>query len=91
MAKSRLEQCRSGEDFLKFASKRGAAIVQGGRHAKVVTGRGVVAVPRHRGDMPTGTRHAILKAFARLGLLAIFLTCALSLYAHAALASGRLP
>ena len=87
MSKKRLDQCKSGEDFLSFASKRGAEVVQGGRHAKVVTPRGAVAVPRHKGDLPTGTRHSILKAFLQLGLTLLLMACVLSLYAQVALAA----
>lgn len=88
MSKKRLDQCKSGEDFLSFASKRGAEVVQGGRHAKVVTERGVVAVPRHKGDLPTGTRRSILKSFLQLGLVMMFLLCVVSMYAQVALAGG---
>jgi len=51
----------------------------------VVTPRGAVAVPRHKGDLPTGTRHSILKAFLQLGLTLLLMACVLSLYAQVAL------
>lgn len=76
MAKKRIEQCRSGHDFVKFARKRGAEVQNGkGSHAKVRTGNGMAIVPRHNKDLANGTRASIIKTFAALGLAILLLSC----------------
>lgn len=69
MAKKRIEQCRTGKDFVKFAQKKGAEIETGrGSHHKVYMGDDMIPVPVHAKELATGTRFAIIKAFTRMGI-----------------------
>lgn len=90
MAKKRIEQCRSGKEFIDYAAHAGAQVYGGGCHMQVeVPGKGKCAVPNHPGDLATGTRFSIIKMFRKLGLaiipVGIFLTFKLLEYLAAGL------
>jgi predicted RNA binding protein YcfA (HicA-like mRNA interferase family) len=71
MAK-KLDACRSGNDFVRYARNRGAQVSNGkGSHMKVSTGKGTCVVPVHNGDLGTGIRCKIIKLFMAIGLGAI--------------------
>lgn len=69
MCKRQLNDCWTHDDFVAYAKKRGGRVVNGGRHTKVYgpTG-GMSPVPHHKGDLPKGTRHSIIKMFVAIGL-----------------------
>lgn len=75
--KSSLNKCKSHDDLVGYAAGRGARIVEGGRHTKVYGPEGGMApIPRHRGDLATGTRCAIIRAFKLMGLAVLALAFA---------------
>lgn len=78
MAK-KLEACRSGKDFIHYAACQGAEIRNGGRHTKVYgPNGGSCPIPNHPGDLPTGTRHSIIKMLMLIGLGLMPLACLLA-------------
>ena len=69
MGKRRLEQCRSGKDFLKYAERGGAEIRTGkGSHHIVRTDRGMCVIPAHASDLGKGILSKIMKTFCAIGL-----------------------
>ncbi len=86
-------ECRKADEFVRVIERQGGRVESGGRHYKVhdADGHGCVAIPRHTGDIPTGTCHSIVKALLALGFLALPLVCAIVyLYDYCA-KSGKLP
>jgi len=78
MAKKRIEACRSGKDFLKFAQRAGADIRNGkGSHCVVRTERGSTVVPVHNQDLGKGLRSKLIKTFVVIGLAVVPLVCLL--------------
>ena len=76
MAKKRNKQWKGHNDFVKYSKKQGAIISNGGRHTKVSTRKGSTFLPRHGNrDLATGTRFAIIKQLAKLGILLMFFMC----------------
>lgn len=71
MSHKTLEQCKSGKDFISYATTHGATVRNGnGSHFMVTTERGGVVVPYHaNNDLGTGLRHKIIKAFISIGIL----------------------
>lgn len=69
MAKG-LEQCKSGKDLIHYAEHHGGYVDrQSGSHVIVKGPTGATCpVPNHPGDMPTGTRHSIVKRFLLIGI-----------------------
>lgn len=68
------KQPRTSREVLRLARRTGGTVVHGGRHDKVYGPRpGHVAVPRHGGDLPTGTLHAIMKGLRAIGLFLLVL------------------
>lgn len=62
---------KSGGDAVAYAVKKGCWRRNGhGDHAIVGNDRGQTVIPLHR-ELRTGTRHAILKAFAAMGIAMI--------------------
>lgn len=75
MAK-KLEQCKSGKDFINYAESRGAEVRNGkGSHFVVSTASGQCVVPVHPGDLGKGLRCKISKTFVLIGLVLIPLSC----------------
>jgi len=69
MAKKRLEQCRSGRDFVNYATSNGADVRNGkGSHHIVSTDNGSCVVPLHNKDLGKGLRSKIIKTFVVIGL-----------------------
>lgn len=68
MAKKSLEDCKKDRDFISYASQYSdVQIIHGkGSHTVVKTPRGSSVVPH--GDIPKGTRCAIIKQFIALGI-----------------------
>lgn len=77
-----LDHCKTGRDFVSYAEHHdGGVDHQCGSHAivKGPTG-GTCPVPMHPGDIPTGTRHSIMKRFVLIGLAgAVFVLFVLTL------------
>jgi len=75
----RLDDCKSGQDFISLAEKRGAEIrCNGGSHNVVRYGNSSIVVPVHGNEpLGKGLRHVLVKAFTLAGLLIIFVTCIL--------------
>jgi predicted RNA binding protein YcfA (HicA-like mRNA interferase family) len=68
------EDCRSSSDFVRYSKQQGASIAEGGSHTKIVgpTG-GKVPIPRHRGDLPEGTRRSIIRMLKMIGVASAFI------------------
>ena len=53
----------TASEIKKLLKKAGFEIIAGAKHDKAIhkaTGK-MIAIPRHKGDIPTGTAHNILK------------------------------
>ena len=53
----------TADEIIKLLKKAGYEIIAGAKHDKAIhkeTGK-MIAIPRHKGDIPTGTTHNILK------------------------------
>ena len=74
MAKKQLQQCKDAKDFAKYAQKQGANVCEGGSHTLVKTEKGTCAIPRHKGDLKTGTRFSIIKTFITIGLAIVIIS-----------------
>lgn len=67
------DHCKSSRDFIRLATSRGAEIREGGSHTKIIgPGGGIVPIPRHTGDLPTGTRRSIARMLKLIGVLTVF-------------------
>ena len=54
----------TANEIIKLLKKAGYEIIAGAKHDKAIhkeTGK-VITIPRHKGDIPVGTAHNILKA-----------------------------
>ncbi len=81
MAKKKLRLCQSGHDFVKYAKKNGAEIVNGkGSHCKVRVGKQFAIVPRHDKDLGKGLQRKIFKAFVAMGITAFLFGCVITCY-----------
>lgn len=80
MSRKTLEQCKSGKDFLQYATTHGARVRNGnGSHFVASTTKGSVVVPYHAShDLGTGLRHKIIKAFLAIGISVILIFYVLS-------------
>lgn len=68
---------RTSREFIAYARRRDCEIIRGkGSHVKARNEKGFAIIPDHPGDLPIGTRRAILKAFVAMGI-ALFLFIAL--------------
>lgn len=73
MGRKTIEQCKTGDDFLRYARRQGAEIRNGkGSHFIVSTERGQCTVPVHNSDLGKGIRCKILKTFLSIGLAGLF-------------------
>lgn len=79
MGKRRLDKCKSGKDFVKYAecheNYRGGR--QKGSH-RIVKGikPGIAVIPVHSNkDLPTGTRKSVVKMLISIGITLIILAC----------------
>lgn len=78
--------CRTAKDFVSVVMRQGGCVEEGARHTIVrgPNGKGRVAIPRHRGDLPTGTRRAIIRELLALGFVVWACACVIAVYAAAA-------
>lgn len=79
MSKKRLDKCKSGKDFVKYAERhqnyRGGR--QKGSH-RIIKGTkpGIAVIPVHGSkDLPTGTRHSVIKMLTGIGITLLILAC----------------
>ena len=72
-----VSECRKADEFVRVVERQGGYVDNGGRHYKAHDGegRGCVAIPRHAGEIATGTRHSIVKGLLALGFLGVLLVC----------------
>lgn len=72
-----VSECRTSSEFVRAVERQGGRVDNGGRHYKAHDGegRGCVAIPRHAGEIATGTRHSIVKALLALGFLGVLFVC----------------
>lgn len=70
--KKNLEDCNCARDFTKWARRRGADVITGGRHIKIRYNGYSVPVPSH-GEIKPGTKRSIIKSLIKIGLAALFL------------------
>jgi len=67
--KKDLNALRTSRQFLAWAEKHGGDIRRGkGSHIHVRKNGIIVTIPDHPGDLATGTRRAIVKAFIAMGM-----------------------
>ena len=69
-----LKQCKSGKEFISYASTHGANVRNGhGSHFVVSTKKGSVTVPVHgNSDLGTGLRCKIIKLLLAIGVTGLF-------------------
>lgn len=58
--------CQTGEDFLRYCTRHGGLIENGGRHPKVRFGSDMRPVPH--GPLAKGTKHALIKWLILIGV-----------------------
>lgn len=76
MGKKKVEQLRTGKEFIAYAQSRGAEVRNGhGSHFVVSTDLGQTVVPVHPGDLGKGLRCKIVKMFAVIGLALLPVIC----------------
>jgi hypothetical protein len=78
--KKRLDQCKSGPDFVQYSQRQGAFVKHGTRHDIIYNDRGQVASPRHNKDLPTGTRNSIMKGLIAIGITVAILGCGAAVF-----------
>ena len=66
------DDCRNARDFCSLAERRGARVVNGGRHVKIQYQGYSVPVPAH-GEIKPGTRASIIRSLVKIGLAATLL------------------
>lgn len=65
---------RTSREFIAYARRRDCEIIRGkGSHVKARNDKGLAIIPDHPGDLPVGTRRAIVKAFVAMGIAAFVL------------------
>lgn len=72
-----VKRCKTHDEFVSCVQRQGGEMSNGRRHTKLwMPGEpGKVMVPRHRGDLATGTRHSIQRGLLALGFLLIIGAC----------------
>jgi 6-phosphofructokinase len=78
--KMKLDECKTSPEFIRYARQQGGTVVPGSRHVKIVTDKGLCAIPNHKGDIATGTRHSIIKMLIAIGLGGSVLTFLIALF-----------
>ncbi len=67
--KKDLNALRTSREFIAWAEKHGGEIRRGkGSHIHVRKKEVMTTIPDHPGDLATGTRRAIIKAFIAMGM-----------------------
>jgi hypothetical protein len=59
-------RCQTGDEFLRWCTRHGGSIENGGRHPKVRFGSQMRPVPH--GTLAKGTKHALLKWLIVVGV-----------------------
>jgi len=78
--KDDVNSLRTSREFIAYARRRGCEIIPGkGSHIKARNAKGFAVIPNHPGDLPTGTRRAIIKSFAAMGVAILALLAILTL------------
>jgi hypothetical protein len=67
--KKRIETIHNQHDVEQYARQMDWEILQGKRHGMVVSPKGKCPYPRHNGDYCNGTRWAIIKTLALMGMV----------------------
>ena len=63
-----LESCRTAADFERYAKKRGAKVVSGGKHRCIEHNGYRVPLGHSKGELPIGTRRSIIRTLRNIGL-----------------------
>jgi predicted RNA binding protein YcfA (HicA-like mRNA interferase family) len=78
--KDDVNSLRTSREFIAYARRHDCEIIRGkGSHVKARNDKGFVVIPDHSGDLPTGTRRAIIKVFAAMGIAILALLAILSI------------
>lgn len=64
-----LKDCKKDTEFLAYAERQGAKVTPGGRHFKIATSKGTTVCSCHNHELPTGTRHALIKQLIAIGIV----------------------
>jgi hypothetical protein len=74
MSKKRLEQCKSHDDIVSWSRRNELIVCEAKKHTRIENqdGTAITYVPRHPGDLATGTLRTIIKALSGLALLTSF-------------------
>ena len=81
MSRKALNELRRGSEFVARAEHdplRPVIVRNGGSHVKITTGRGMVVVPVHPGDLHHGLLCAIRKQWLQIGLTALGLAAVIA-------------
>jgi len=74
-----LDDCRTNDDFYRYAESKGGEVRFGHGHPKIVgPGGGIVPLPGEHGEIKSGTRRSIVKMLIAVGLGIMPLACILS-------------
>ena len=73
--KQKLDQCKTGNDIVKYATKNGGSLNRvTGSHHIISTPKGSVPVPVHgNNEIGKGLRHQILKQLALIGITVLII------------------
>jgi hypothetical protein len=79
-------ELRDPDKLIRYAKKQGARVEQGGRHTKLYVNGALIPVPRHRGNLATGTFWSIIKGLMAAGIpFAVLVAAATFLLSQGAL------
>lgn len=73
MSRKSVDDCRTQRDFVSVARQQGYRVENGGRHTCVVADGRRVPLGHANGEIPTGTRRAIIRALKAVGMTALVL------------------
>jgi predicted RNA binding protein YcfA (HicA-like mRNA interferase family) len=81
MSRKQLEDCRTAREIVSYSECHGGYIKEGGSHTKIVgpTG-GICPVPRHNGDLPSGTLRSIIRMLKLIGIIALVITVMVNIH-----------
>jgi len=81
--KDNANSLHTGREFIAYAERRGCEVIPGkGSHIKVRNAKGLAIIPNHLGDLATGTRRAIIKAFIAMGIAILMFVMVLGVLSH---------
>ena len=72
-----IAQCKTASEIIRYAEHHGGYVDrQTGSHVMVKgPSGGLCSVPRHPGEMPTGTRFNVLKTLRAIGIIVFLMFC----------------